>query len=471
MAAHFVTIDRQTPMLLPEDMRAWVPENHIVHFILEAVEEIPESALHINWIGSGSDQFPPRMMLALLIYGYITGRFSSREIEAATYSDVGMRYLSANTHPDHDTLCSFRRQNEELFKEAFVRVLETAQEMKVLKKVGTVSLDGSKILANASKHSAVSYDRAGEMVKQMELEVEALMKKAEEADNRPLEDGLSVPEEIARREDRIERLKHARAVIEQRAKEKAAQQRPEYERKIAERQARKLDGKPMKGREPKDPSSTPEGKDQFNFTDPESRIMKAGNGDHFEQRYNVQAAVDADGSMLIVGQRVSDQPNDKKELVDGIQSIDPDIKVTESVLVDSGFYSEKAVEEVERIHEGKAPITVYAAVEKQGHHRTVADLEKKQEPEPLAENASAKEKMQHRLKTAAGRQLYRLRKQTVEPVFGIIKKVMGFRRFSMRGKKKASLEWTLVTLAYNIKRLHKLAQSVSTGIPAGAIFS
>lgn len=471
MASHFVSIDRQTPMLLPEDMREWVPENHIVHFILEAVEEIPETVLHINWRGSGSDQYPPRMILALLIYGYITGRFSSREIEAATYQDVAMRYLSANTHPDHDTLCSFRCWNEELFKQAFVRVLETAQEMKALKKVGTVSLDGSKMLANASKHSAVSYDRAGEMVQQLELEVEALMKKAEEADSRPLEDGLSVPEEIARREDRIERLKRAREVIEQRAKERAMEQRPEYERKIAERQARKLDGKPMKGREPKEPSPTPEGKDQFNFTDSESRIMKVGNGSHFGQCYNVQAAVDADGSLLIVGQRLSDQPNDKEQLVAGVQSITPEIKVAESVLVDSGFYSEKAVEEVERFQEGKAPITVYAAVEKQGHHRTVADLEKKQETELLAENAGAKERMRHRLKTAAGRQLYRLRKQTVEPVFGIIKEVMGFRRFSMRGKKKASLEWTLVTLAYNIKRLHKLAQSVSAGIPVAAIIS
>jgi len=471
MASHFVIVDRQTPMLLPEDMRAWVPENHIVHFILEAVEEIPESTFHINWRGSGSDQYPPRMMLAVLIYGYVTGRFSSREIQAATYSDVAMRYLSANTHPDHDTLCAFRRQNEKLFKQAFVRVLETAQEMKALKKVGTVSLDGSKILANASKHSAVSYDRAGEMIRQLELEVEELMKKAEEADNRPLEDGLSVPEEIARREDRMKRLRHARKVIEQRAKEKAAEQRPEYERKMAERQVRKLDGKPMKGREPQEPSEAAGGKDQFNFTDSESRIMKAGNGDHFEQCYNAQAAVDADGSMLIVGEHVSDQVNDKKQLVPGVESICSEVKVVEAVLVDSGFYSEKAVDEVERFQEGKAAITVYAAVEKQSHHRTVTDLEKKQEPEPLAENAPVQEKMRHRLKTAAGRQLYRLRKQTVEPVFGIIKEVMGFRRFSMRGKKKASLEWTLVTLAYNIKRLHKSAQSVSAGIPEVALSS
>ena len=467
MPAHFVNIDRATPMLLPPDIRDWIPQNHIAHFILDAVEVIPESAGHINWRGSGSEQYPPRMMLAVLIYAYVTGRFSSREIERATYSDVAMRFLSGDTHPDHDTICAFRRQNEVLFKRAFVSVLETAGEMGHLKRVGNVSLDGSKVLANASKHSAVSYEHAGRSVEQLELEVAELMKKAEAADSAPKDDGLEIPAEIERRQKRMEALKKARAVIEERARERGQKERAEHEKKVKEREARKADGKGA-GRAPKPPREAPEPKDQYNFTDPESRIMKAGNGQHFAQCYNVQAAVDADGSMLIVGTHVCDQPNDKEQLVAGVGAIDPEIKQAEAVLVDNGFYSEEAVAKVESPREdgGAAPI-VYAAMKRESHHRTLADLENKPEPQPLPEDAGVKEKMEHRLATAKGRELYKLRKQTVEPVFGIIKEVMGFRRFSLRGKAKANLEWRLVSVAYNVKRLYRMVQNARiTGIEA-----
>lgn len=462
MALRLVSVDRETPMLLPPDLRDWVPANHIAHFILEAVEVIPESAMHLNWRGSGSQQYPPSMMLALLIYAYSTGRFGSREIEGATHQDVALRYICADLHPDHDTICSFRRENRELFKRAFVSVLETAAEMKVLKRVGNVAIDGSKVMANASKHSAVSYQRAGEMITELELEVERLLKKAEETDASAAPSGLDIPAEIMLRQKRLERLKEARAVIEQRAKERAQKQRAEYEAKLARRRAIEESGKKPRGKAPKPPKQSPEPKDQYNFTDPESRIMKAGNSTHFEQCYNAQAAVDADGSMLILGEHLSDAPNDKEQLVPGLACIETKVKEVETVLVDSGYYSEAAVRQAEKPkEEGPSPLTVYAAMERQAHHRTIEEV-LGQNP-PMAETAPDRqapvaEQMRHRLSTTKGRELYGLRKQTVEPVFGIIKERMGFRRFHLRGKAKAALEWTLVCLTYNVKRLHRLAQ-------------
>ena len=468
MPSHFVNIDRATPMLLPPDIRDWIPQNHIAHFILETLEVIPESAGHINWRGSGSEQFPPRMMLGVLIYSYVTGRFSSREIERATYSDVAMRFLSADTHPDHDTICTFRRQNEALFKIAFVSVLETAGEMGHLKKVGNVSLDGTKVMANASKHSAVSYGHAGRSVAELELEVGELIQKAERADSAPLDDGLDIPAEIERRQKRLEALHKARAVIEERARERAAKERPEYERKVQAREARKAAGRRV-GRAPKPPQETPASKDQYNFTDPESRIMKAGTGGHFEQTYNAQSVVDAEGSMLILGTYVCDAPNDKEQLVPGVGSVEPAIRQVAAVLVDNGFYSEEAVAQIEQPREEGCPApVVYAALKRQSHHRTLAELAGRPEPEPLEEGAGIKERMEHRLATAAGRELYKLRKQTVEPVFGIIKEVMGFRRFSLRGKAKANLEWLLVSASYNVKRLHRMVQNALASVPMGA---
>ena len=462
MALRFVNIDRETPMFLPCDLREWVPADHLVHFILDAVAQIPTESFALNWRGTGSAQYPPGMMLALLIYCYATGRSGSRTIEAATYSDLAVRYLCGNTHPDHDTICAFRVANRDGFKVAFVRVLEWAHALG-LTRVGTVSVDGSKVLANASKHAAVSYQRAGEMIQELELEVEQLVAKAEAEDAQPLAEGLKVPEEIARREARVAALKAARAVIEQRAQERAAAERVDYATKVAQRQARQARGEKVGGRPPQPPSAPPGPKEQYNFTDPESRIMKAGNGGHFEQAYNAQAAVDA--NLLIVGQQLSDAPNDKEQLPVTVAAIAPAVKgEVAAVLVDSGFYSEAAVKAVEQTPQGEPTgITVYAAVEKTDHHRRVADLEAQPEPAPLPAGASPKEQMIQRLKTASGRALYKLRKQTVEPVFGIIKEVMGFRRFRLRGRGKVSLEWLLVCLSYNLKRMFTLKNLARSG--------
>ncbi len=463
MPARFVTVDRQTPLFLPCDLREWLPADHIVHFILDAVEQLPLHHFHVNARGTGSEQYPPVMMLALLIYSYATGRFGSRTIEAATYSDVAVRYLCANTHPDHASICAFRTANEPAFAAAFTQVLQMAHQLR-LTQLGSVSVDGTKIAAHASKHAAVSYQRAGEMIARLELEVQELITRAHQADPQETQTpGLDLPAELQRREQRVAALQRARQVIKERAREVAAAQQPEYEAKVAARQAQREAGKKPRGPEPEPPSAEPDPKAQYNFTDPESKIMKAGNGSHFEQAYNAQAAVD--GAMLIVGARVSDAPNDKQELPASVAAISPVVAAeVKQVLVDSGFYSEAAVAAVEQQPDGTpSGVTVYAAVEKQAHHKTVADLLPQPEPPAPGPEATAKEHMAHRLKTAVGRALYRWRKQTVEPVFGIIKEVMGFRRFMLRGRAKVSLEWTLVCLSYHLKRLFTLKNQATAG--------
>jgi transposase len=462
MPARFVNLDRQTPMFLPCDLRDWVPADHIVHFILDAVEDIPTAHFHVNHRGTGSEQYPPTMMLALLIYCYATGRFGSRTIEAATHSDVAVRYLCANEHPDHASICAFRVANRVAFQAAFVTVLQLAQQLR-LTRVGTVSVDGTKIAANASKHAAVSYQRAGELIAQLELEVQELLTRAEQADRQEAKETLDLPAELTRREQRLAALKQARQVIEARAQELAAAQAAAYQAKVAARQAQRDTGKKPRGKEPAPPSEVPERKAQYNFTDPASRIMKAGRGQHFEQAFNAQAVVDE--AMLIVGERVSDAPNDKQELVANVAAISPVVAADVSaVLVDSGFYSAAAVAAVEQKPDGTASgVTVYAAVEKTSHHKSIVDLGPQPDPPAPGPDAPAKELMAHRLKTARGQALYRLRKQTVEPVFGIIKEVMGFRRFTLRGRAKVSLEWTLVCVSYNFKRMFALKNLAAAG--------
>ena len=244
MPARFVDLDRQTPMFLPYDLREWVPAGHIVHFILEAVEQIPTAHFQVNDRGSGSEQYPPTMMLGLLIYCYATGRFGSRTIEAASYSDVAVRYLCANHHPDHASICAFRTANAQAFQAAFVTVLQLAGHLRVTK-VGTISIDGTKIQANASKHAAVSYARAGEMIAQLELEVQELMTRAQQAENQETKEALDIPAELTRRENRKAAMQQARQVIEARAKELAAAQQADYVAKQAKRQAqRDAGGKP-----------------------------------------------------------------------------------------------------------------------------------------------------------------------------------------------------------------------------------
>lgn len=309
----------------------------------------------------------------------------------------------------------------------------------------------------------MSYQRAGEMIAQLELAVQELMERAQQAQVPETQETLDLPAEWVRREKRVAALQQARQVIEERAREMAAAQQPQYEAKAAARKQQRDEGTKPRGKDPTPPNPTPDPKAQFNFTDPESRIMKAGSGQHFEQAYNAQAAVDE--AMLIVGQRVSDAPNDKQELVGTVAAISavvaPEVK---AVLADSGFYSAAAVQAVEQKPDGTdTGRRVYAAVEKQSHHKSVADLLPQPDPAPPGLEASAQEVMAHRLQTAAGKALYKLRKQTVEPVFGIIKDVMGFRQFLLRGRAKVELEWTLVCVSYNLKRMFRLKNLMTAG--------
>jgi transposase len=431
-------------MLLSPSLHEWVPEDHLVHFVIDAVEQLDLRTARVNERGSGSSQYPPGTMLGLLTYSYATGTFASRRIEQSTFDNLAVRYLCADTHPDHDTICAFRRENRALVAAAFAQILELAARSGQLR-VGdiTVAVDGTKILANASRHSAVSYERAGAQLRQVELEIEQLLAKAEAADATPLQDGLTIKDELTRRHVRKAALARARAEMEARAYAKAQAERAE---KSPERH-----GPP--------PPTPPQPKDQHNFTDPESRIMPTSGPGRFEQAYNAQAAVEVD-SRLIVGQRVTQASNDKQQLVPTVESIVPVVGTVKEVLIDSGFVSEAAITALETDATGqRTALTVLAAVQREPHGRTIAQLEARPDPSPPPADAPFLERLAHRTATAAGRARYKLRQQTIEPVFGVIKACLGFRRFLLRGVQQVALEWSLVCTAYNLKRLHRLKTS------------
>jgi transposase len=443
---NFIQADPKQPLLLPIDLREWVPQDDMVHFVLEAVEHVPLSCFKVNRRGSGSKQYHPRMMLALLIYCYANGVFGSRRIEAATYRDIAVRYLCADTHPDHDTICKFRRENVEAISESFLKVLLMAKELKLLK-VGQISVDGTKIDANASKHRNVRYDRAGELVEQLEVDIADLMAQAEQADSSEREDGQRLPEALARREQLKEELAQARERLEHEARQRAEAEREEYERKVEQREKRS--GR-RKGKKIKPPDDTPPPNAQNNLSDPDSRLMRKNKKSDYRQSYNAQAAVSADGSQLILSNRISQCASDRGELVADVEAIPDELGHIATVLADNGFASGEQVDELERQH-----MEVLAATGRPNARRY--DLRPPKAPAPAAENPQPwVVRMNQRLSSERGRALYRLRQQTVEPVFGIIKAVMGFRQFLLRGVEKVSGEWTLVCLAYNCKRLHRL---------------
>jgi len=309
MKVNFLDCDRKTTYLFPPSLEDWLPEGHLARFVVEIVEQLDLFSLKDSYSGRGSYPYNPVMLVALLFYGYATGVFSSRKLERSTYDSVAFRYIAANSHPDHDTIAVFRRRFLPELTKIFVRILEIASQMKVLK-LGTVSLDGTKIKANASRHKAFSYNHALRLEEQLKAEVAELLKKAEVADQEDIPDGMSIPEEIIRREERLKAIVEAKAEIERRAALRYVTEQEVYKKKIAERSEKEeKTGKKPKGSAPKPPAAGPHGKDQVNLTDSESRIMPAGGG--FEQAYNAQVTVDTD-SMLIVADHVSQNTNDKK---------------------------------------------------------------------------------------------------------------------------------------------------------------
>lgn len=443
----FHAIDRDTDYLLPPSVQEWLPEAHLARYVVDVVEGLDLSALERAYAGRGSDAYHPATLLSLLIYGYATGTFSSRKIERATYDSLAFRYIACNRHPDHDTLATFRKRFGKEFESAFVQVLEVARENQ-LSRFGTVSLDGTKIHANASRHSALSYGHASMIEAQLKAEVQELMKLAEAADQSAVPDGVKLPDEIKRREDRLAAIAAAKAKIEARAKERFEREQAEYETKMAARAAKAAaKGKKPTGKPPQPPESGPRADDQINLTDEESRIMKVAGGS-FEQCYNAQAVVDTE-SMLILAPHVTQATNDKEQvepMVAKVRANPEGLNRPETWLADTGYYSEKNVTTCVA-----AEIDPLIAVKRDEHHP--GWRERFTEPGPLADDASPVEVMKHKLKTRAGRAAYALRKQTVEPVFGIIKSVMGFRQFLLRGLDNVRNEWTLVCLAWNLKRM------------------
>lgn len=454
MNTKFVYVNHNQPLLLSPDLRDWVPEDDLVHFVIEAVDGLDLSIFVVNERGTGSPQYPPHMMLGLLIYCYANGIFSSRRIERATYRDVAVRYLTGDTHPDHDTIAKFRRENFDAVAACFVKVLELAREAGVLK-VGTVSVDGTKIRANASKHRNVRHDRAEELIEQLELEVSKLLERAEQSDRAEETDGQSLPDELSRREKLKTKLEQARARIEARAKARAEAERADYERKVREREKRKGSAK---GTRIKKPDPTPKAKEQDNLTDPDSRLMRKSKRSSYEQTYNAQAVVDADGSQLVLSARVSQCASDRNELVTDIERIPAQVGAPATVLADNGYLNEDAVRKLEGEEDEplmEVLISVHAEEKQLRRRYDFRPRPTSTKAPPVIRSAFVRE-MKEKMTQDAARRKYRLRKQTVEPVFGTIKKWMGFTQFLLRGHEKVTGEWNLVTLAFNVKRLWRL---------------
>jgi transposase len=449
MAERFVEVDRNTPMLLPADLRDWVPEDDLVHFVIEAVKTLPTGEFVINERGTGYAQYPPSMMLALLIYSYASGIFSSRRIERATYRDLGVRFLTGDTHPDHDTICSFRRQNEKLIGKFFVRVLELARELKLLQ-VGTISVDGTRLKANASKHRGVNYQRSGELIQQLEAEVNELLRKAEQADSQGEIDPATLPQEIAKRQALKAKLETARHQLEERSRQQFLAEVAQYEKK-----KERWEKNDRRGHEPKPPvSNGPDPEAQSNLTDPDSRIMRKSKNEAFAQAYNAQLAVDADGSQLILGAYVSQSSADNNELEPMVEAVSQNLgQKPEAVLADRGYINGPAIEQIQ----GQG-IDAYVALSAEAHERRPYDLrcEDKRRENPRQYTAPVLVAMEQKLRSPEGRRRYLRRQASVEPVVGIIKKVLGFEQFLLRGLQKVTLEWKLICVAYNLKRLHKL---------------
>jgi transposase len=460
MAHRFKNTDRNTPLLLPPDLRDWIAEDDLVHFVIQAVERLPLATFAVNHKGCGDEQYPPHTMLALLIYCYANGLFSARRIERATYRDVAVRYLTADTHPDHDTICAFRRNNLQAIAVAFVDVLELARELKLLS-LGTVSLDGTHIRASASKDQNVTYERARQLRTQLRQDVNELLQQAERADQKD-EDPQKLPREIARREKLMQKMDAACAQLEARAQTRAEAERADYERKVAARQAR--DGS-AKGPPPKPPQATPEPDEQINLTDPEARLMRKSKREGYTQSYNAQAVVDAQGSQLIVGQRVSDCASDAGQLAPDLQSIPPSLGPPTTALADCG-YADKEV--FQRLLGERPELDLYVSVHREDAHAErrydYRPLDQIKKPKPIKDPVLLA--MADKLRTPAGKVIYRQRACTVEPVFGIIKAVLGFRQFLLRGMRKVSGEWNLVCLAYNFKRLHRLGAGLKLAPPS-----
>jgi transposase len=443
-------------------LQDWLPEGHLARFIAELADGLDLSKIYQDYgrrDGRGKAAYHPVMMVRLLLYGYCVGIMSSRRMERASYEDVAFRYLCANQHPDHDTIADFRQQHLPVLAGLFTHILQLCNKAGLVK-LGHVAIDGTKQQANASKHKAMSYARMEEKEKQLKAEVDKLLAQAAETD--AAEDaqygkgrrGDELPAELARRESRLKKIAEAKAALEQEARERAEAAQKAAEEKLEERRKKEQEtGKKVGGRPPQVPDpeqAVPAAKDQRNFTDPESRIMPdGGHKGSFVQAYNAQIAVDSQ-AQIIVAAEITQQTNDKQQLAPMLDQVAKNMGAQPvAVTADTGYFSATQLNDA-RLQ----GIDLYIATGKQKHGEP--EPANVSEPaEPLADADSAREKMKQKLKTEAGRALYKMRKAIVEPVFGQIKGARGIRAFLLRGLAKASAEWKLICATHNLLKLFR----------------
>jgi transposase len=461
MSKQFRDCDLNQAYLLPPSLQDWLPEGHLARFVAEVVEALDLSGIYAKYEegdGRGLAADDPRMMVRVLIYGYCRGVASSRRIERAMYEDVAFRYLAADQHPDHDTIAAFRQEHLANLSRLFVQVLQLCQRAGLVK-LGHVALDGTKIKANASKHKAMSYERMGEAEKKLEAEVQALLGEAARVDAE--EDGKygkgkrgdELPAELARREKRLEKIREAKAALEQEAREAAEKKQAEVEAQLREREKQERErGRKMGGRPPQAPDperAQPEPKAQRNFTDPDSRIMKDGATKEFVQAYNAQAVVDSEAQVIVVA-AVTQETNDKKQLVPMLKEVKVQMgSPPQQATADAGYFSEQNVTDSKL-----QGIDLFVAPDRQKHGEKRPCTTGPPPPE-----AGVAEQMRHKLRTAEGQAVYKLRKAVVEPVFGQIKEGRGFRRFLLRGLVKVQAEWKMICATHNLLKLFRCGWS------------
>ena len=452
MTRRFKRPDYEATLQTSIQLSEALPLNHLARFVVDVIAQLDVSNLYARYAPEGGEAIAPEILLGLLFYGYATGLFSSRKIEKGTYESIPLRFIASGLHPDHDTIANFRKTFLTEIQDLFVQVLLLAKTAGVLK-VGNISLDGTKIHADASKSKAVSYKRLGELEAKLRQEVQELMTVGEAADQGDLvlPEALVIVDEITLRQERLENLAKARAVLDGRAQDRYEAEKTEYEAKVQRReeQARRTKRKPG-GRTPQPPQPGPRDTDQYNFTDPDSRIMKNSTDKGVDQHYNAQIAVTQD-SLLIVAHALSNHPNDQQEMEPTLDALAPAVGQADAAALDNGYFS--AANIAACVERGIEP---YIATGREAHHRTwqtfFAEI-----AAPPPEDASPKVNMAYKLQTEIGQAIYRLRKCTVEPVIGIIKEVLGFRQFSLRGLDAVRGEWGLVCLAFDLKRWHSLS--------------
>lgn len=436
----YVNVDRNTPMLLPPDLREWIEEDDLAHFILAAVEGADLSLAKTNKRGSGSAQYPPSMMLAVLLYNYATGVFGSRQIEAMTYRNVSVRYLAGNEHPDHDTICKFRRENGALVHSVFLEVLKLAGKMKFCK-VGTICVDGTKIKANASKRRTFKKKELDSYERGLSKQIEELLSKAEEADTSPVDDGTRVPRELRDKEALKQRIAEAKEQMRQQAQEAAA---------AAEADLESWHHEPVGERpSPKSSEITPD--TRINLSDPDSGFMPQSMGPGYIQGYNAQLVVSAERTPIILAAAVCDSPNDRQQLEPMVRAAVANApQKIDRIVSDSGFENARQIQRLER----ELGMGVFCPTQTKPKEVYARRSRGKQLQADLASRAIRK-RLYERSQTEEGKAMMRLRSTTVEPVFGLIKSVLGFNRFQLRGLKNVNIEWQLLAAAFNCRRLSR----------------